>query len=52
MAKLKLGDNASIVTIEFEGDEEKISLEEYFLIESEMRQLLQDVHMFDWNEKD
>ena len=52
MVKLKLKDESSIVTVEFEGDEETISLEEYFLIESEMKQLLQDLQMFDWKEKD
>ncbi len=52
MPKLKLENDSFVVTIEFDGDEEKISFEEYFLIESEMKGLLQDVGMFDWKEKD
>jgi hypothetical protein len=50
--KLKLENDSFVVTTEFGGDEEKISLEEYFLIEAEMKQLLQDAQMFEWKEGD
>lgn len=51
MPKLTLEKDSFIVTTEIEGDEGKISLEEYFLIEAEMKQLLQDLQMFDWKER-
>jgi hypothetical protein len=50
--KLKLENDSFIVTTEFGGDGEKITLEEYFLIESELKQLLQDLQMFDWKDED
>jgi hypothetical protein len=50
--RLKLENDSFIVTTELDGDEGKISLEEYFLIEEEMKELLQDVQMFDWKEGD
>jgi hypothetical protein len=50
--KLKLENDLFVVTTELDGDEGKISLEEYFLIEAEMKQLLQDANMFDWKEGD
>ncbi len=52
MPKLKLENDLFVVTTELDGDEKKISLEEYFLIEAEMKELLQDVQMFDWKDED
>jgi hypothetical protein len=40
------------VKVELDGDEEKISVEEYFLIEAELKELLRDAQMFDWKEGD
>jgi len=50
--KLTLKNESFIVTFELDGDEGKISLEEYFLIEAQMKELLQDLQMFDWKEED
>ncbi len=52
MARHKLENDSFVVITELDGDEEKISLDEYFLIEAEFKQLLQDLAMFDWKEKD
>ena len=40
------------VEIELDGDEKTISLEEYFLIEAQLKELLQNVQMFEWKEGD
>lgn len=40
------------VEVELDGDEKKISLEEYSLIEAQLKELLQDVQMFEWKEGD
>jgi hypothetical protein len=50
--RLKLENDSFVVTVELDGNEGKISLEEYFLIEEEMKELLQDVQMFDWKDED
>ena len=52
MSRLKLENDLFVVTTELDGDEEKISLEEYFLIEAQMKELLRDAQMFDWKEGD
>jgi len=50
--RLKLENDSFIITTEFDGDDGKISLEEYFLIEAQLKELLRDVQMFDWKEGD
>lgn len=40
------------VVIEIDGDEAKISLEEYFLIEAHLKELLQNMQSFDGRERD